>query len=111
MVNRLAELHHRLLGNLQLPPDVEVEDAEDEEGPDAGHDDPGPGAVEDDVVPAEPELGGPHVGDLVIAAPTAGEVHAVAHGLGLEELPNVEDHGYEDAGEDVHEGSCHLTGV
>ena len=111
MVNRLAELHHRLLGNLQLPPDVEVEDAEDEEGPDAGHDDPGPGAVEDDVVPAEPELGGPHVGDLVIAAPTAGEVHTVADGLGLKELANVEKHCNKDAGEYVHYSTGHLTGV
>ena len=89
-MNGLVKLCHRLLSLLQLCPDNEVEQGEDEEGTKGGHGYPGPGAVEDDVVPAESELGWADISDLMVTAATASEVHAVADRLGLKELREVQ---------------------
>ena len=86
---------------LQFPPDDEVEGGEDEEGRHAGHDDPGPGGVPHRVALAQSELGRFSVENLVESAATAGEVHAVGHGLRLEELAEVDQGGESYGGDDV----------
>ena len=77
----------------QSPPDDDVEGGEDDEGRHGGHDDPGPGGVPHRVVLAQPQLGRFVVENLMEAAATAGEVHAVGRRLGLEELAEVEKGG------------------
>ena len=107
-MNGLVKLCHRLLSLLQLSPDNEVEQGEDEEGTKGGHGDPGPGAVEDDVVPAESELGWADISNLMVTAATASKVHAVVDCLRLKKLSNVEEHGDENTGQDVHHCAGHL---
>ena len=96
-MNGLVKLCHRLLSLLQLSPDNEVEQGEDEEWTEGGHGDPGPGAVEDDVVSAESELGWADISNLMVSAATASEVHAVADSLGLKKLGEIEGNRDNDA--------------
>ena len=96
-------LHQSPSALLQLDPDDVVEGGEEEEGEEGGGSGPGQGGVPEDVVLAQPQLGGAGEVDLVVPAAAAGEVHAVGVDLGLEEPGQVEEDGKEDGGQDVAE--------